>query len=382
MENRVRIPPPPLFLLSKSIVASLARGHSSRCICNILQHLIEARPKLALMIVSWCMVFVACQKPSPGRKQLPVSSQSSPLDRFCRTSTSPVKVCDHLHNLRVKKDPKAKRDDTCLRRMVVSRDLDGPKLWPLRADCISASTTLVEAYRCNRKHHPRWPEPMGIGNCPSLPKNLFEATVKPKPTSGPQALCDAAASGKLQKVKELIKVPKNIESVCDATGTGERDFKDLTALMVASLFGQTHVAKHLVAHGFDPLERNAKGLSSYVLAAMGNHHEIVDFYWSRRSKPAVDDKFIGAILWSAGLWGRKPILEHYLQKGADVNAIHFGYSALAAAAQSGHLQVVKYLIAKGAKLKTPKGLSALEVAQTHKREDVVNYLKSLPAPKR
>jgi ankyrin repeat protein len=151
------------------------------------------------------------------------------------------------------------------------------------------------------------------------------------------------------------------------------------ALFEAASYGNLKKVRHLVSIGFDPLQQDAEGRSSYVMAAMGNHIAIVDFFWKNGVRPPEDDEHIGTILWSAGLWSRKPILEYYLGKGVDINAEHFGYTALIAAAQSGHLDLVKWLIGKGAKRKSSSDVTALDEARTHKRQAVVEYLQSLDA---
>ena len=151
------------------------------------------------------------------------------------------------------------------------------------------------------------------------------------------------------------------------------------ALFEAASYGNLKKVRHLVSVGFDPLQQDAERRSSYVLAAMGNHIAIVDFFWKSGVRPPEDDKNIGAILWSAGVWGRKPILEYYLGKGVDINTEHFGYTALIASAQSGYLDLVKWLLGKGAKRKSSSGITALDEARTHKRQAVIEYLQSLDA---
>lgn len=118
-----------------------------------------------LALVALCSL-AACQKPSTCKEATPAAPDHAALEQFCRTSARPLQVCEQLHTLRVKKTPTADYDEGCLLRMITARDLDGPKLWPLRARCIRDSATLDEAYRCNRMHHKGWPSPERIGECP------------------------------------------------------------------------------------------------------------------------------------------------------------------------------------------------------------------------
>ena len=71
-------------------------------------------------------------------------------------------------------------------------------------------------------------------------------------------------------------------------------------------------------------------------------------------------------------------IEKGLQEGLDVNsADEEGYSALQAAAENDHLEVVKLLVSKGADVDHRSTYTALELAEMAGNKDVVAYLKSL-----
>ena len=71
-------------------------------------------------------------------------------------------------------------------------------------------------------------------------------------------------------------------------------------------------------------------------------------------------------------------VEQGLLEGLDVNsADEEGYSALQAAAENDHLEIVKLLVSKGADVDHRSTYTALELAEMAGNKDVVAYLKSL-----
>ena len=71
-------------------------------------------------------------------------------------------------------------------------------------------------------------------------------------------------------------------------------------------------------------------------------------------------------------------VEKCLAEGADANtADDEGYSALQAAAENDHLDIVKLLVSKGADVHYKSEYTALELAEMADNKEVINYLKSL-----
>lgn len=71
-------------------------------------------------------------------------------------------------------------------------------------------------------------------------------------------------------------------------------------------------------------------------------------------------------------------VERCLAEGADVNtADDEGYSALHAAAENDHLDIVKLLVAKGADLSFKSEYTVFELAEMAENTEIIAYLKSL-----
>jgi uncharacterized protein len=79
--------------------------------------------------------------------------------------------------------------------------------------------------------------------------------------------------------------------------------------------------------------------------------------------------------------GRIETVKQLLAGGASPSATDAqGWSALQAAAENGHLEIVKILVKAGANLNyVSAGKTALQLAQTAKQGAVVEYLKSIGA---
>lgn len=90
-----------------------------------------------------------------------------------------------------------------------------------------------------------------------------------------------------------------------------------------------------------------------------------------------DELHLPEIVYWASL-GELEQVQHALQQGADANGSdEEGYSALQAAAENDHLDVVKLLMSKGADMEHRSPHTALELAEMAGNEEVVAYLKQL-----
>ncbi len=81
------------------------------------------------------------------------------------------------------------------------------------------------------------------------------------------------------------------------------------------------------------------------------------------------------IYWSS--LGRVDCVIAELDAGSDPNSIDVdGYSALQAAAENGHLDIVKLLINHGANVNYKANFTALELARMVHQDQIIQYLKS------
>lgn len=150
----------------------------------------------------------------------------------------------------------------------------------------------------------------------------------------------AARKGDTAKLKRLIE-----SGVAINAGEGEKDF---TALHFAAQAGELEAVKLLVAMGADISIRSRYGSYTPFLVA-------------------VDE-------------GRTKVAEFLLAQGADVNeGDALGTPALSISALSGHLDMVKLLVAKKAKLEGDDDGSALFRAVHEEHWDIARYLLSVGA---
>ena len=85
------------------------------------------------------------------------------------------------------------------------------------------------------------------------------------------------------------------------------------------------------------------------------------------------------VYWSS--LGRTEIVKELLAKGESPNSVDDqGWSALHAAAENGHLEIVKLLLSAGANTSYVfSGKTALQLAVFAKQEKVIQYLQSMKA---
>ena len=90
-----------------------------------------------------------------------------------------------------------------------------------------------------------------------------------------------------------------------------------------------------------------------------------------------DELHLPALVYAASL-GDIEQVEQLLSQGVDANQTDDeGYSALHAAAENDHFEIVKLLISKGADVSYKAEYTALELAKMAENTAIIEYLQSL-----
>lgn len=195
-------------------------------------------------------------------------------------------------------------------------------------------------------------------------------------------LVDSALNGDLAKIKQLVE-QQGVDVNAQYSSTGG------TALMYASLRGHLEIVKYLISKGADVNAKNDNGLTA-LMAASGDKGKLeiikalvegkgglLSVFSKGADVNAQDDNGETALM-RACANGKLEIVKYLISKGADVNAKitvgqHKGLTALIGASFGGYLEVVKYLVSKGADInaKSDSGMTALNVAKTNAIKEVL-----------
>ena len=152
----------------------------------------------------------------------------------------------------------------------------------------------------------------------------------------------ASMKGELKLVKDLIAKGANLNVV---------DHTDGTPLHYASKNGHLEIVKFLLQKGSDVNAKDLLSRSTSLYWSSGNGHlEIVKFLIINNADVNAKNRFGGTPLNKASENGRLPIVKLLIEKGADVNIVGepVGMTSLDLASAGGHLEIVKLLIDKGA----------------------------------
>jgi len=171
-------------------------------------------------------------------------------------------------------------------------------------------------------------------------------------------------------IRELDKnhwaLSKNINKekilACDRDGG--------TLLYLAAIDGNIDLIKQLIAAGADVNKATTKGYTPLGIASSAGWEDIV--YLLLNNHAIYDTRALIAAVKS----GKKNIVEIFIKQGANINEqVNSETTALVEAAKNGHLEMVKWLLDKGAtNTADNKGITPLLAAANAGRIDVVKFL--------
>lgn len=209
-----------------------------------------------------------------------------------------------------------------------------------------------------------------------------------------EALIRDSDGGYLKEVQSIVEGGGDVNWQMEGSGN--------TPLLAAATAGHLEIVKFLLLKGADPQLKDSNGLTALDRAQQAGANDVVKLLKSALAGNAgTKDESVNSSPGSepAGPWakyngkmkgealirdsdgGYLKEVQSIVEGGGDVNwqMQGSGTTPLMAAAGGGHLDIVKFLIAKGAdpKLKDINGRSALERAELAGANDVVRFLKSL-----
>jgi len=189
------------------------------------------------------------------------------------------------------------------------------------------------------------------------------ANVRAKTDQGVSSFSLAAEKGHLEIVKALYRKNSSILE--------QKDKKGRTALIWAAMKGHLDVVKFLVSENADTNLQSNEGETPLLVASTNNHDDVVNFLTGRENTvtgtlggtttgrfPANNDVLISEA--SKGKWNTvRSLINNRNMNYQDKN----GKTALIAAAENGHEQLVSELITFGVdvNLKKQNGISALHL---------------------
>ena len=178
----------------------------------------------------------------------------------------------------------------------------------------------------------------------------------------------AAQTGDLSTIKTLIVSGVNVNS---------KGKDGQTALMQASLMGNSEIVLALLVSGVDVNAKNNAGATALMYASSFGNLGIVDALILKRAEVNAKDNNGWTSLMLASLGGYKNVIKKLLDSGAEIDAKHRdGSTALMMASLKSYSENVKILLEAGANVnaKNNNGWTALMFAYQKNCRKIVDLL--------
>ena len=133
-------------------------------------------------------------------------------------------------------------------------------------------------------------------------------------------------------------------------------------LLKAVQEGDTRNVERLLGRGLDPNTADPQGNTILMIASRLGHRDLVWALIKRKASVTKRSPFGDSALMMASLRGDLDIVRALVEHGAELN--HSGWAPIHYAAFENHAEVIRYLVAKGARKDAiaPNGHSALMLA--------------------
>jgi len=194
----------------------------------------------------------------------------------------------------------------------------------------------------------------------------------------PTILMEAASSGNLSKVKQLLKTGRG--SVNEANSAGS------TPLIYAASNGNLNVARYLLKKGADPNKCARDNMCPLWYTVKYGSYDLTALLIKSGANPKVNPEINALVhpaLKSAAGRGNLDIVKLLVDNGAEVDyqGPPWNSTALAMAVRLGKVNTSKYLLEKGASIRevTEKiyydGETAMEIALREDRKPIVEFIE-------
>ncbi len=375
-------------------VAKVIKGGSAADVNLIEYALLKGSPELLLLILSYSTSSISSKAIKLALESFDFTLITDPERRFFIKKI----LVDALYessklSIVKKKNPKAceffLQEDV---KFVPSSELskyikefsDEKYIEEAIKECKSGSRVKAEYILSKRalleKHHDLLSAELLILACVNNDLSLLKSILRKSPRlcnnaqNSANALTIACYSGNLEMVHFLVE-----ECSCDVNSTYNKSSKKV--IHAACFGGNIEVIKYLIGKGANCNSQDDKGLTPIMCACEKADLSVIEFLIASGAKASHITKEGGnSVSFAAARFGRADILQLLLSHKVDVNRPSEGggrISPLAIAANQGHLEVVKTLIANGADVNyadAKHGLTALCCACESQKTDVIDFL--------